>query len=195
MLAKFAVVVAPVSLEDIRSTWKWKTNVLSLVSNVLDRVGGPIPRREHELQVVRNNPSLVFLAWTIYGELFDHSFCLNAHGRFAPLDCVTRFVFLIYCVTDVNFFSYQGLQPPEWSTSMDDQSGEKFQQLGLNQAMQDYFNPPNFARNIEILTDIYLHSVLFVQVVMNSGRRSLDVLQFSDPENGSADAETVAEWL
>lgn len=211
VLAELALEVVPISLEDIRSTWAWKTKVLQPVSEILDRVIGPTAREEHAYLTVCEIPSLALFAWAIYGELFDHSFCFDPPGPFAPLDSVTRFIFMIYCVPDVNSFSYMSLDQPEWFRNIDDHSGEKYQQLSLKHAMQEFLNARDFSQDITTLSGIQLSAVeefvnpdeyskesLFVQVVVNSGRKSVDLLRFAHIArlgDHSPESEALAGWL
>ena len=142
-LVALAMREAPVSLDEIRKVWRWKQQVLNPLSHEVDEACGR-PSQPDGFLTVCETPSLTLLIWAIYGELFHHSFTyLLSHedpNQPTPLDSVTRFKFLVYCMPDVNAFSYMDLAEPEWFAAMKD-SVEGFQQLSLNHATREYLTP------------------------------------------------------
>jgi hypothetical protein len=212
-LAAIAMEVAPISLEDIRTTWAWKRDILIPLSKRLDITCGPSSRDVDNGDVtVCEDVDLALFAWAIYGELFGHLLSLDMLDPVAKLDSVTRFKFLIYCVPDVNSFNYMNLESPQWFRDMGGERGERFQQLSLLQAMRDTLKPNEFAFDISQLTslipreldegdfsepDTCSKKALYVNIVMSSGRRSLEVLQIAylarvSDQNNSAE---IITWL
>jgi hypothetical protein len=212
-LAIYATEVVPFTLEDIRTTWAWKRDILIPLSKRLDITCGPPSRDVDNGDVtVCEDVDLALLSWAIYGELFGHLLSLDIFDSVVKLDSVTRFRFLIYCVPDSNSFNYMCLETPRWFMNMDIERDEKFQQLSLSKAIKDTLNPHDFAFDISQLTGLIPQDVddddfsepstcsknaLFINTVMLSGRRSLEVLQMAylarvGGQNNPADTIT---WL
>lgn len=189
-LLAIAMAEAPITLDDIRKTWRWKQNVLNPLSDGMDQVCGRSSQSD-DFYTVCENPSLTLLVWVIYGEMFHHSvtYLYSAHDAQhpIPLDCVSRFKFLVYCMPDENSFTYMGLEVPTWF----DSSVENYQQLSLNYAKREFLLPSLWGEEINemmpgVLSDDgyedwdfeYLtKSRLLVTTVLSSGMRALDILQ------------------
>lgn len=193
-LAALAMEVAPICLKDIREVWAWKRDTVVPLSKSFDITCGPLSRDECNLTVC-DDTELALFAWAIYGELFDHVLCLDWLDSPAKLDSVTRFKFIIYCVPDVNSFNYMSLKAPPWFTELE-AVGEKFQQLSLMHAMLDGLGHQSFEADIWQLMNLEMPSVYqdrypdpdlgmcneaqhFIQIVQNSGRKSLDVIRLA----------------
>lgn len=214
-LAALALEVAPINLQDIRDVWAWKKDTVMPLGKRLDVTCGPASQGEGESHLtVCEDAELALFAWVIYGELFDHILCLDWLGSTAKLDSVARFKFMIYCVPDVNSFNYMGLEAPQWFHDLRGR-GESFQQLSMMHAVDEELNHSTFEGDIWQLMDLKLPSttsqgvssppdpdtsdraLLFVQIVMNSGRKSLEVMRLAHmarlyQEN---DREALVAWL
>lgn len=123
---------------------------------------------------------------------------------------------MIYCVPDVNSFNYMSLQPPQWFQDLRDR-GESFQQLSLMHAIHDELNHQTFEADIWELMGFNYHvpkstledvsspfdpetenkTLLFLQIVMNSGRKSLEVMRSAHISRlgQKGDCEALLAWL
>lgn len=190
-LLVIALEVAPITLDDIRNTWRWKQHILNPLSDEMDKACGR-PSEPDNFNTVCENPSLTLLVWVIYGELFHHSisYLYSPHDiqHPVPLDCVTRFKFLVYCMPDDNSFTYMGVEPPSWFI---EGTAENYQQLSLHHATREFLLPSLWAEEInEIMPDVladdgdedwnFEHLTkdrLLVSTVLSSGTRALDILR------------------
>lgn len=214
-LAALALEVAPINLKDIRDVWAWKRDTVMPLSKRFDITCGPASRAEGESHLtVCEDAELALFAWAIYGELFDHVLRLDWLESPAKLDSVTRFKYMIYCVPDVNSFNYMNLQPPQWFQDLRGR-GESFQQLSLTHAVYEELNHPKFEADIWQLMDFKEpkstlegvsspldaetsdKTLLFLQIVMNSGRKSLEVMRLAHMARlgQQSDPEAVVAWL
>lgn len=214
-LAALALEVAPINLQDIRDVWAWKKDTVMPLSKRFDVTCGPASRAEGESHLtVCEDAELTLFAWAIYGELFDHVLCLDWLDSTARLDSVTRFKYMIYCVPDVNSFNYMNLQPPQWFQDLRGR-GESFQQLSLTHAVYEELNHPTFEADIWQLMDFKEpkstsegvsspldaetseKALLFLQIVMNSGRKSLEVMRLAHMARlgQKSDPEALIAWL
>jgi len=216
-LAALALEVAPIGLQDIRNVWTWKKDTVMPLRKRFDITCGPASREEGESHLtVCEDVELALLTWVIYGELFGHVLCLDWLESTAKLDSVARFKFMIYCVPDVNSFNYMSLQPPQWFQDLRER-GESFQQLSLMHAIHDELNHPTFEADIwELMSFNYdvpkstlegvsgpfdpetdNKTLLFLQIVMNSGRKSLEVMQLAHLARlgQKGDTEAILAWL
>lgn len=210
-LTALALEAAPIGLEDIRATYAWRREIVVPISRRLEFTCGPSTRDEDNGHLtVCENLDLALFTWAIYGELFDHILSpARRRDSTAKLDSITRFKFLVYCVPDVNSFQHLGLEKPQWFQDMDDSGGEKFQQLSLQHAMVDKLGMSEFAADVNQLTNLFSleddfrepdttsKASLFVLIVMNSGRRSLEVLQMAwlAKYGRVDDASNTVAWL
>jgi hypothetical protein len=214
-LAALAMGVAPINLEDIRNVYAWKKDTVIPLSKRFDVTCGPASRAEGESHLtVCEDSELALFVWAIYGELFDHVLCLDWLESPAKLDSVTRFKFMIYCVPDVNSFNYMNLQPPQWFQDLRGQA-ESFQQLSLKYAVHEELNHPTIEADIWQLMDFKEpestsegisspldaetseKALLFVQIVMNSGRKSLEVMRLAHMARlgQQSNPEALVAWL
>jgi len=117
-------------------------------------------------------------------------------------------------VPDVNSFNYMGLQAPQWFQDLRGR-GESFQQLSLMHAFYEELNHTSFEGDIWQLMDLKVprstlggvssppdpdtsyKALLFVQVVMNSGRKSLEVMRLAHLARlgQQSDPEALVAWL
>lgn len=205
-LAAFALEASPITLAGIRTVWAWKSDTLNPLSKRLDLSCGPSTREENF--TLCEDPETALLEWAIYGELFHPMVPFDRIDRPAYLDCVSRFKFLVYCSPDVNSFNYRGIEKPAWFEEME--TAEKFQQLSLSEAISNEMTLSNFADDIRQLIglgldipsdfiepDQYTKDTTFVQVVMNGGRRALDVMQQAERSRFGLDRgyTPVDQWL
>ena len=214
-LAALALEVAPIHLQDIRDVWAWKKDIVMPLSKRFDNTCGPGSRGEGESHLtVCEDAEPALFAWAIYGELFDHILRLDWLESTAKLDSVARFKFMVYCVPDVNSFNYMGLETPQWFQDLRDR-GESFQQLSMLHAVQGELNHPTLEADIWQLMDMKVPSstadgvsspldpetgdqvLLFVQIVMNSGRKSLEVMRLAHMArlNEQSNSEALVAWL
>ena len=214
-LVTLALDVAPITLEDVRDVWAWKRDTVIPLSKRFDAICGPASRREGEsLLTVCEDSELALFSWAVYGELFDHILRMDWPESTAKLDSVTRFKFMIYCVPDVNSFRHMDLQLPQWFQDLRGR-GESFQQLSLMHAMDEELSFSSFNAAIWQLMDLdvprptvddSLHTVharviakvqLFVQIIMNSGRKSLEVMRLAHMTRlgQQSGAEALMTWL
>lgn len=216
-LAALALEVAPINLQDIRDVWAWKKDTLLPLSKRFDFTCGPASRGEGESHItVCEDVELALFVWTIWGELFDHVLCSDWLEPTAKLDSVARFKFMVYCVPDINSFNYMRLQPPQWFQDLRDR-GKGFQQLSLMHAINDELNYQSFEDDIWELMGFDDHvpksasegvstpfdpetddeTLLFLQIVMNSGRRSLEVIRLAHilRLGQKGDSEALLAWL
>ncbi|KAK4495115.1 hypothetical protein PRZ48_013442 [Zasmidium cellare] len=193
-LVALAMAKAPITLDEIRQTWRWKQEILNPLSEELNQACGRLSTDPEEYMTVCETPSLTLLIWAIYGELFHHSisyiYSSHEHEHPIPFDSVMRFKFLVYCMPDVNAFNYMGVETPTWFESMAG-SVDGFQQLSLNHATREYLEPALWGHQLrELIPGIldddgdqdwnfeYLTKErLLLSAVMGSGTRALDVLQ------------------
>jgi hypothetical protein len=214
-LAALALEVAPINLQDIRDVWTWKEDTVFPLSKRFDVTCGPASRAEGESHLtVCEDAELALFGWAIYGELFDHVLRLDWLESKAKLDSVTRFKFMIYCVPDVNSFNYMGLLAPQWFQDLRGR-GESFQQLSLMHAFYEELNHAAFEGDIWQLMDLKVprstldgvssppdpersdKALLFVHIVMNSGRKSLEVMRLAHMARlgQQSDPEALVAWL
>lgn len=214
-LAALALEVAPIDLQDIRDVWAWKKDTVLPLSKRFDITCGPASRDEGESHLtVCEDAELALLGWAIYGELFDHVLRLDWFESKAKLDSVARFKFMIYCVPDVNSFNYMGLPAPQWFQDLRGR-GESFQQLSLMHAFYEELNHKAFEGDIWQLMDLKVprstldsvssppdpdtsdKALFFVQIVMNSGRKSLEVMELAHMARlgQQSDPEALVAWL
>jgi hypothetical protein len=214
-LAALAMEVAPINLQEIRDVWAWKKDTVMPLSKRFDITCGPASRAEGESHLtVCEDAELALFAWAIYGELFDHVLRLDWLNSTAKLDSVTRFKFMIYCVPDVNSFNYMNLQPPQWFQDLRGR-GESFQQLSLTHAVYEELNHRMFEADIWQLMDFKEpkftsegvsspldaetseKALLFLQIVMNSGRKSMEVMRLAHMARlgQQSDPEALVAWL
>lgn len=193
-LVALAMREAPISLDEIRKVWRWKQEVLNPLSHDVDEACGR-PTEPDGFLTVCETPSLMLLIWVIYGELFHHSFSyLFSHedpSHPTPLESVTRFKFLVYCMPDVNAFSYMDLAEPEWFAAFKN-SVEGFQQLSLNHAIREYLTPSLWGGVLNQhlrgllgsgvgdsnwrFENLLTKDRLFLSCVASAGTKSLDLL-------------------
>lgn len=213
-LAALALEIAPINLQDIRDVWAWKRDTVMPLSKRFDITCGPASQGEGESHLtVCEDSELTLFAWAIYGELFDHVLCLDWLGSTAKLDSIARFKFMMYCVPDVNSFNDLGLEAPQLFQNLQGR-GESFQQLSMMHAIREELNFSTFQADIWQLMDLKLPSttsegdvnpvdpdtseaLLFVQLVMNSGRKSLEVMRLAHIArlNQRNDSEAIVAWL
>ncbi|KAF2170378.1 hypothetical protein M409DRAFT_51427 [Zasmidium cellare ATCC 36951] len=192
-LVAIAMEEAPITLDDIRKTWRWKQAVLDPLSQEMDGICGR-PSQPDDFLTVCEDPSLTLLMWAIYGELFHHSFSYlyswHDPDHPTPFDSIMRFKFMVYCMPDVNAFTYMGLERPAWFESMA-KTADRFQQLGLNHATREFLLPSLWVQAIrEVMPGVlddngdegwgfeYLtKDRLLVTAVSGSGVQALDLLQ------------------
>lgn len=207
--------VVPIGLQELREVAIWRRNILIPLSETLERNCGPTSKTPGEEYVsVCEAPYLALLAWAIYGELFDHMMSLERLDPKKKLDSVTRFRFLVYCVPDVNCFKNNKIDPPTWFGDLEGRRGERFQQLSLRRAMERDLSERKFAACLQRLIDFDLEKFhaegeggmtpdtcsaasLFLLIVINSGRRALEVLQLADmARNGRlTNPDNIISWL
>lgn len=204
--AAFAMKANPITLADIRTVWAWKTNTLNPLGKRLDLSCGPSTREENF--TLCEDPEIALFIWAIYGELFHPMVPFDRNDRPTDLDCVSRFKFLVYCSPDMNSFNYRGIDKPTWFEEME--TAEKFQQLSLSEAISNEMTLSTFADDIRQLIGLdldipsdfmepgqYTKDTMFAQVVMNSGRRALDVMQQAERSRFGLDRgiTPVDQWL
>lgn len=210
-LAALAAGVAPIDLDDIRAVWAWKRDTVMSLTRRFDLTCGPLSRGPAESHLtVCEGTEIALLSWAIYGELFAHVTCLDWLESTAKLHSVTRFKFLMYCVPDINSFSYMGLESPQWFKDLGNASAESYQQLSLSKAIDEELNYQAFRDDIRQLMDPNLpmddydpepstcsRAGIFVHTVMNSGCKSLEVLKAAEVarRGEQSDSEALIKWL
>lgn len=215
-LAAFALSIVPISLHDICTTWQWKKDIVD-----------PLSRRVDELVAACEDPEQALFLWAIHGELFGRLPASTSSPLCEPLDSVTRFKFVVFCIPSVKSFQYLSIEEPEWFND-DERGAERFQQLSLTQGLfgvltsltffklslrQGLFGMLNsliFSAEIRELAgisipadyDLVEHSAdsreyLFIQSIMSSGRRSLEILQTAYQVKLGRDdsSEALVLWL
>jgi hypothetical protein len=214
-LAALSLEVAPITLKDVRDVWAWKRDIVMPLCKRLDLTCGPAFRGVNESHLtVCEDAELALFAWAIYGELFDHNLCLDWLDSTAKLNSIARFKFMVYCVPDVNSFNYMNLQTPQWFQDLHGR-GESFQQLSLMHAMSDELTTSGFEADLMRLMDVEVPLFLFkddpdpvdpskceewqlfVHIVMNSGRRSHDVMRSAHlaRQGQQGNFEALVAWL
>lgn len=204
-LTSFTLSAVPITLDDIRQTWRWKNDIVNPLSKRLHLTCG---RRFDDPLTVCEDPELALFQWAIYGELFGHALYPAEPAPVAVFDSVTRFKFLVYCIPDVNSFQTMDLDPPGWFEQLDPTGPEAFQQLSLREAMRADLSEDSFHQAIEDITERHLmtndhdsnlrsEDALYVKTVMSSGKKSLEVLRYAmaDGTTSEQDLAPVKKWL
>lgn len=121
---------------------------------------------------------------------------------------------MVYCIPDVACFNHNNIDTPAWFEDLGGRRGEKSQQLSLDHAMRLDLDESRFAASIQQLTGIDLEyfnthfrvpikpdecgaAFLFVLIVVNSGRRALEVLQLANMarHGGQSNSDSIVSWL
>ncbi|KAL1963839.1 hypothetical protein VTN77DRAFT_7770 [Rasamsonia byssochlamydoides] len=207
-LFELAMDKAPIALDEIREIWRWKQDALEPVSWVLGQTCGP---------KAWPYPQLSLLLWVIYGELFHHTFSFvyenyhrlsrNSPPLPQPLDCVTRFKFLVYCAPDTKSFKLLGIREKDLHSRlrlfMERTPIDICQQSTMENACVNYLRPKAWADALRFYIQIRPHprdlfsspekvgDLLYVSTVMHWGKRSLEILVEGGPEKYAAELKQL----
>ncbi|KAL1986877.1 hypothetical protein VTN96DRAFT_5294 [Rasamsonia emersonii] len=215
-LFELAMEKVPIGLDEIREIWRWKEDVLEPITRDLDECCGPEAQKQLlDDSPICDTPQLSLLLWVIYGELFHHTFsfvCDNhqhlyhdAPPPLEPLDCFTRFKFLVYCVPDFECFEQLGIEHqnlhPRVQRYMNDPASTIRQQGSMEVACENYLHPDQWADALGLGVticadprDLFRYSenieeLLYISTVMHWGKRSLEVLLPSRAAKYAAELE------
>lgn len=205
-LTAFALSAVPITLDDIRETWRWKTEIVNPLGRRLRLSCG----RTEDGFTCCEDAEVALFQWAIYGELFDHLLYVAKPTSAPGLSSVTRFRYLTYCVPDTNCFAHLAIEPPDWFKTIANNDPEAYQQLSLNEALRAELTIDAFAEAIMYLTELELSTMqedsgprelrdrefLYVHRVMHSGKRSLEVLHYAADSSAPMHClDAIKQWL
>ncbi|KAJ7070020.1 hypothetical protein C8F01DRAFT_1246171 [Mycena amicta] len=202
-LLELAIEVAGLTMEDIRSLWRFKYEVLNPLDKELDLSAGPATGN---LWTLCNDPATTLVSWVIYGELFHHSTELaylpidTLRHRPQPLSSITRYKWFAYCMPDVNSFRYLKFdEQPQFFKEYNQKEDDRFQQLSMQTAFKDYIDYSGWEEELEE-TAVYeamdpVIRPVFVHCAMHLGFRALELLVPGGTERLNGDLERLAANL
>ncbi|KAJ6512021.1 hypothetical protein C8R47DRAFT_1064694 [Mycena vitilis] len=204
-LLELAVDVAELTMDDIRNLYAYKCNVINPLDRRLDFEAGP--SSDDSPMTVCNDPETALLSWVIYGELFHHSLEL-AYLPFPlqkPLSSIIRYKWFVYCMPDVNSFDYMGFprdgsETPQFFKEYVQHEADRFQQLSMNHATNEFFTHSLWNKNLLEDTPVFqaMNPALretFTSSVMHMGLKSLEILLPGGLEKYQEDLDRIVDGI
>ncbi|KAJ7645572.1 hypothetical protein DFH06DRAFT_589932 [Mycena polygramma] len=183
----------------------YKCDVLNPLNREIDDDAGPGSKPSG--LTVCNDPETTLLSWVIYGELFHHSLELAylPFPRYKPLGSIIRYKWFVYCMPDVNSFTYMGFprdgsETPQFFKDYVQSEDDRFQQLSMHHAIPNFFYSSMWT--VEVLEDTPTFQAMnpalrgaFTSSVMHMGLKSLEILVPGGPKKLEGDLDRVADGI
>ncbi|KAJ7857661.1 hypothetical protein B0H14DRAFT_686750 [Mycena olivaceomarginata] len=204
-LLELAIEVAGLSMDDIRSLYAYKCDVLNPLNRWLDLVAGPSSKDGVFGGTVCNDPETTLLSWVIYGELFHHSLELAylPFPQHKPLSSLIRYKWFVYCMPDVHSFDYMCFHSddiPQFFKDYVQADDDRFQQLSMwHAATEGSLDHFQWKKDLETSPSFQTTSgasrELFTACAMHLGMKSLELLVPGGIEKLEADLERIANGI